>query len=167
MRVLETRPSFGPTILRIAAGVVFLMHGLQKLSGGGIEGTTGFLNGLGIPAAEILAPVLIAAEIGGGIALILGLLTRFAAIALAIDMTVALLTVHLPNGFFVADGGYELVLLLLASCLSLVVTGAGALSADGVIAPRRTTTTVLEPAVMPSYVASAPPAEPLEREVGR
>ena len=71
----------------------------------------------------------------GGLALILGLGTRIAAPLLAVDMLVALVLVHLPNGFFVSNGGVELVLLLLVASVSLTLSGAGAYSVDARIAP--------------------------------
>jgi len=127
------QPKYGITILRIITGIIFLAHGLQKLLGFGLAGTTGFLDSLGVPAAGIMAPLLIAVEVGGGLALILGLFSRYAVLALAIDMLVALLTVHLPNGFFVGDGGYEFVLLLLIANLALLFLGSGALALDNLL----------------------------------
>lgn len=127
------RPSYGITIIRIITGIIFLAHGLQKLLGFGFAGTAGFLGSLGLPAAGLLAVLLIAAEVLGGIALILGIGTRYAGIVLAVDMLVALLTVHLPNGFFASDGGYEFVLLLLAVNAGLVLMGSGALALDNLI----------------------------------
>jgi putative oxidoreductase len=69
----------------------------------------------------------------GGILLITGLLTPLAGVALAIDMLVAGLTAHTGKGFFVQDGGYELVLLLGAGSLSLALAGAGRFSADALV----------------------------------
>ncbi len=121
--------SWGITILRVVVGVVFLVHGLQKLFGG-VEGVAGLLGGIGLPLPQIMAIVLIAVETLGGAALILGLFTRYAGALLAITMLVALFTVHLPNGFFVRDGGYEFVLTLMGASGALALTGSGALALD-------------------------------------
>jgi putative oxidoreductase len=77
-----------------------------------------------------MAPVVAVLEVVGGIALIVGALAPVFAFALAGDMLVAALTTHAENGFFAADGGYELVLLLGVAALAIVVAGAGRLSVD-------------------------------------
>ncbi len=124
---------WGLTVLRIVTGIIFLMHGWQKIAMFSIGGFTGFLSQAGIPAPAIAAVVVIAVEILGGLALVLGLGTRWVAIPLAIDMLVALFTVHLPAGFFVADGGYEFVLLLLAANVTFMLSGGGAAALDNVV----------------------------------
>jgi putative oxidoreductase len=73
------------------------------------------------------------AEFFGGLLLIIGLLTRPAALALAFTMLVAMVTVHLQNGFFMSNNGYEFALALLAASLALAVSGAGKLALDSVI----------------------------------
>src|SRR3712207_2186784 len=101
---VNTRPStqaWGLTVLRIVTGIIFVMHGWQKIAMFGLAGFTGFLTELGVPAPGIAAVIVIAVEVVGGLALILGLGTRWVAIPLALDMLVALLTVHLAAGFFV------------------------------------------------------------------
>jgi putative oxidoreductase len=124
-------------ILRLALGIVFFAHGAQKLlgwfGGYGWDGTVGFFTqALGVPAP--LAGLAILTEFFGGIAIILGLLTRPAALGLAVTMLVAAFKVHLANGFFLdqqgpADGiEYAFVLLLLS--LYFTVKGAGTVSAD-------------------------------------
>jgi putative oxidoreductase len=118
-----------PLILRLALGVIFAMHGWQKLQGG-VEGTAGFLSSLGFPAPEIFAVLLIAAELLGGIALILGFLTHWVAKVLALVAVVALLTVHVSKGFFVSGGGYEFILLILAASIALIFLGPGMWSLD-------------------------------------
>jgi putative oxidoreductase len=122
-------PGWGVLPLRLVIGLVFVMHGAQKLFGFGLAGTAGFLGSLGIPLPTVAAAVLIAVELLGGLALILGAGTRYVAAALAVEMLVALLTVHLRAGFFVPDG-MEFVLTLLAGCLTLVALGAGPWSVD-------------------------------------
>src|SRR5215211_8619069 len=120
-RVSEAR-GWGLTVLRIVVGMVFLVHGLQKLLVMGFGGVAGFFGSLGVPAPGLFAVIVTLVEVLGGLALILGLLTRLAAILLAVDMLVAILAVHLPNGFFVNNGGYEFPLVLLASCVALAVS---------------------------------------------
>ncbi len=115
--------------LRVVVGVIFLVHGWQKLEGG-VGGTAGFLATLGFPAPEFFAVLLIAAEVIGGALLIIGLLTHWAAKILAIVALVALVTVHLTNGFSLAGGGYEYILLILAATLSIMATGGGRWSVD-------------------------------------
>lgn len=124
--------AYGITLLRIVVGIIFVAHGFQKVSGGGLEGTAGFLGSLGIPLPAVAAGLLIATELVGGLALILGLGTRAVALALAFDMLVAILTVHLQGGFFLPKG-YEYVLMLLVANVSLALTGAGALALDSFV----------------------------------
>jgi putative oxidoreductase len=131
----STSPSWGLTILRVAVGIVFLMHGKQKLFGFGFHGVAGFLGSVGIPLPSVLAVVLTLVELLGGAALLLGVATRLTAVLLAIDMSVALLAVHLKGGFF-APAGIEFAMTLLAANICLALTGAGALSVDGMIANR-------------------------------
>lgn len=124
---------WGLTVLRIMTGLIFLVHGWQKITMFGVAGFSGFLSQVGVPAASVAAVVVIAVELLGGLALILGLGTRYVAIPLAIDMLVALLAVHLPAGFFVDAGGYEFVLLLLGASLALFFSGGGALALDRLV----------------------------------
>lgn len=122
---------YAPMVLRIATGLVFAMHGYQKLTQMGVEGVAGFLGGLGFPLASVFAVILIAVELLGGVALIVGFMTHWAAKLTAVVALVALVTVHLSKGFFISNGGYEFILLLLAASISLMITGAGAYSVDG------------------------------------
>jgi putative oxidoreductase len=123
-------------VLRLGTGVIIAAHGYQKLFMFGIGGTTQFFAGVGAPLPEITAPLVAILEFAGGIALILGVLTRLVALALAIDMLAALVIVHLPNGFFLPDG-IEFVLALLTAFATLALTGAGAYSVDEAVAARR------------------------------
>ena len=133
-------PAWGLAVVRIVTGIIFFMHGWQKVTEFGVSGFAGFLSQLGIPAASVAAVIVIAVELLGGLALILGLGTRWVAIPLAIDMLVAMVTVHLSAGFFVQNGGYELVLLLLAASLALVLAGGGAFALDNIVGRRLTGT---------------------------
>lgn len=126
---------FGPFFLRVVVGLIFAMHGWQKLETG-IPGVSGFLGSLGFPAPEFFAVLLIAAELGGGILLILGAFTHWVAKILVIVSVVALVTVHLGKGFFLATGGYEFILLILAATVSVMVTGGGKWSLDHTLLKR-------------------------------
>ena len=127
---------WGLTSLRVVVGIVFVVHGGQKLFLMGFGGVAGMLGGLGVPAPGFFAVIVTLVELLGGLALILGLFTRVAAIPLAVDMLVATLTVHLPNGFSVANGGYEFTLVLLAASLALAVAGPGKAALDKAFATR-------------------------------
>lgn len=85
---------------------------------------------MGVPAANLVAPVVATLELVGGVALILGVLTRVFAALLAVDMLGALFLVHAPAGIFAATGGYELVLILAAAALAVALVGAGKVSVD-------------------------------------
>ena len=126
--------SYAPFVLRIAVGLLFLMHGWQKLQG---DSAVGFFTQIGIPAAAFFGPLVTWLEIIGGIALILGLFTHWVSKLLAINMLVAILMVHLkslnaglPGGFLVSNGGMELALLALAAVISLMITGPGKWALD-------------------------------------
>lgn len=123
---------YAPLVLRLATGVIFALHGWQKLQGG-LPAVTGLVDSLGFPMPAVFAVLLIAAELGGGILLILGLLTRWAAKSLVVVSLVALFMVHFANGFFLNTGGYEYILLLLAASVSLMLSGPGKWSLDRVI----------------------------------
>ncbi|MDQ0662330.1 putative oxidoreductase [Arthrobacter ulcerisalmonis] len=116
--------------LRIVLGFLFAAHGWQKFNEWTIAGTQASFAKMGIPAADLMAPAIAALELAGGIALILGILTRVVAALLVLDMLGALVLVHAAAGVFAAKGGYELVLLLAAAAFTLALTGAGRLSLD-------------------------------------
>src|SRR5436190_4663765 len=117
--------NWGLVPLRLAVGLVFVVHGAQKLFVFGLGGAAGFMGKVGIPLPFLAAGVVTAVELLGGSALILGWGTRLAAALLAFDMLVAILVVKLGAGFV---GGYGFELTLLGACLSLALLGAGPVS---------------------------------------
>jgi putative oxidoreductase len=129
--------AYGITLLRIVLGVVFLMHGGQKLFIYGLEGVTGSFTQMGIPAPALAAIFVTAVEFGGGLALLFGLFTRVAAALTAMVMLGALFSVHLAAGFFLPNG-YEFVLTLLAGSGALILLGSGPLAADNLLGRRGT-----------------------------
>jgi putative oxidoreductase len=133
--------SFAPLALRLVAGVIFVAYGSQKLfgwfGGYGLEGTGQWMASIGLEPGYLMALMAGSAEFFGGLALIAGVLIRPTAIALALTMLVAIITVHLPNGLFMANNGYAFALALMAMSASLAVSGAGAVSADNFIANLR------------------------------
>jgi putative oxidoreductase len=123
------RLGLGLTILRIVIGIVFIVHGAQKLFVFGIGGVTAGFAQMHIPLPMVAAPVVAIVEFVGGIALVVGFFTRIAAVLLAIDMAGAILFVHGRNGFFMPMG-YEFALSLLGACVALAVAGPGDYSVD-------------------------------------
>jgi putative oxidoreductase len=118
------------TVLRVIAGFLFAAHGWQKFNEFTIAGTQASFAKMGVPAADLAAPAIATLELVGGIALILGVLTRVFAALLALNMLGAFFLVHASAGVFVGNGGYELVLLLAAGALAIALAGAGRFSAD-------------------------------------
>ena len=125
----------GLAILRIVLGAIFIAHGAQKLFVFGMPGVAGAFGQMCVPMAGVVGPFIAMLEFFGGIALVLGLLTRFAALGLSFTMIGAILIVHLPAGFFLPNG-YEFTLALLAMAVFVTIAGAGAYSVDGLIARR-------------------------------
>ncbi len=115
--------NYAPLPLRIIAGIGFMMHGLPKLLD--IPGTQNSFTNMGLPPD--LAIIIGLLEFIGGLAILLGILTRIAAGLLAIDMIGAILSVKLSKGFI---GGYELDLLYLTIMISLMITGPGSFSIE-------------------------------------
>ncbi len=127
--------SWGFTIFRVAVGSVFLAHGIQKVFMYGFHGVAGAFSSMGVPVPAVTSVLVALVELLGGTALIFGFLTRWAAILNGFDMFVAILLVHLKNGFF-NPGGIEFPLTLLAACIVLALHGPGAASVDGALAKR-------------------------------
>lgn len=123
-------------VLRLAVGVVMAYHGWLKLPE--VSGFAGFVDSLGIPAPDLMAYVVTYLEFLGGIALIVGLATRYVAALFAVEMVFTITLVKLDVGLIATEGvGAELDLLILAIALSLVLVGAGRWSVDALLAGRR------------------------------
>ena len=133
-------------VLRVVLGITFILHGGQKLFVFGFAGVSGAFAQMGIPAPGLIGPFVAFVEFFGGIAILLGLLTRLAALGIAATMVVAILTVHLKNGFF-APTGVEFPLSLLGSAIALIITGAGDFSLDAVIGKRLDARSATQPEV--------------------
>ncbi len=137
-RLLSTQAGYGLTLLRVIAGVTFAAHGSQKLfgwfGGYGLAGVGQWMESIGLAPGYLMALLAGSADFFGGLALIVGLLVRPAAAVLAVTMLVAIVTVHLANGFFMSNNGYEFALALLAISLAVMIEGAGKLSLDKRIA---------------------------------
>lgn len=140
-RVLATDNGTGALALRIPVGIIFAAHGAQKLfgwfGGYGLEGTGQFFGSVGLNPGYLMALLAGLAEFVGGVALVLGVLVRPAAAALAFAMLIAIFAVHWDKGFFAASGGYEYALALFAASLALLFSGAGRFSVDRAIAGER------------------------------
>lgn len=135
-RYEEYTPTWAPLFIRVVLGIIFIAHGAQKVFGAfgghGIPGVMGMIESFGLKPVFLWTWALALTEFLGGIAILLGLATRFAAFAIAVVMSVAIIAVHLRQGFF----GYEFPLALFAMALSLIASGAGKVSLDWLIAQR-------------------------------
>jgi len=127
---------WGITVLRITVGIVFLAHGGQKFFVIGFDNVSAFMAKIGVPAPMPAAIVVTLVEFLGGVALVVGAFTRWAAAPLAITMLVAIMTVHLKAGFFL-PAGYEFALTLFSANVALVLLGSGEASVDGLLRARR------------------------------
>src|SRR5256712_5719309 len=133
----ERHMSIGILILRLVVGMTLAAHGAQKLfgwfGGYGLAGTGGFLEQLGFVPGRRNALFAGLAEAAGGLLLALGLATPLAAAMIVAVMFVAAVSVHLKQGFFVTQQGYEYTLILGIAALSIAFTGPGAWSLDAVL----------------------------------
>lgn len=138
--LFQSNAGLGALILRVPVGVILAAHGAQKLfgwfGGYGLQGTGEWMASIGLAPGLLMAGLAGSAEFFGGLALVLGVLTRPAAFVSAFTMLVALFAVHIGNGLFMSNNGYEYALTLLAATLALSVQGAGRLSVDNVLYER-------------------------------
>lgn len=125
-------PELGLAILRVILGVIFIAHGVPKLTGG-IEGTAMFFGSVGIPAPVAAAWFIALLETLGGIALLIGSFVTPVAMLLSAHMLAGIVLVHAANGFYVIGEGHdgvEFSLLLIAALLALVFCGPGLAALD-------------------------------------
>ncbi|MCY1399259.1 putative oxidoreductase MhqP [compost metagenome] len=136
--VLATRAGLGLTLLRIPVGIIFMAHGSQKLfgwfGGHGLAGTAQYMESIGLAPGHLMAMLSGGTEFFGGLALVIGLLVRPAAIGLVGLLLVAIFSVHINNGLFMSNNGYEFALALLAGVIAILIEGAGKASLDNLIA---------------------------------
>ncbi len=130
--VADKRYDSALLFLRLIAGTIFIAHGWQKVFVFHFAGVTQAFTHMGIPMAGLVAPAVALVELIGGIALVLGLLTRAAALLIAVDMLCAILLVHAKNGFFLPRG-IEFVLANFGLVIAIALLGAGAYSIDATL----------------------------------
>lgn len=128
MRSLDRLQPLALAVLRVVLGIIMIGHGYPKVFGG-LQHHVHFVNSLGLPGW--LAYFSALAEFVGGILLVIGLFTRIAAVAIAIDLTVAIWKVHWTHGLL-GDGGYQFPLALAAIAFALIFLGAGPIAMDHV-----------------------------------
>ena len=116
-------------LLRLILGTIFIAHGMQKLfgvfGGSGIGGFTEALGNMGILLPGVMAWVVALVEFLGGIGLIFGIFPRLSAIGIGLVMVVAILKIHLSQGLFASQGGFEFQLLILGVAIAIALMGAG------------------------------------------
>jgi len=138
--LFDSNGGYASLILRVPVGLTLAAHGAQKLfgwfGGYGLEGTGQWMASLGLEPGYLMALMAGGAEFFGGLALVLGLLTRPAALVTAFAMLVAIFAVHIGNGLFMANNGYEFALTLFVVTLALAIQGAGRFSLDKVLLKR-------------------------------
>lgn len=132
--VTKTEQTLATLPLRLIAGIIFTAHGAQKLfawfGGYGLDGTGQWMESIGLTPGYLMALMAGGVEFFGGLLLIIGLLTRPTSLALTFTMLVAIFSVHVSNGLFMSNNGYEFGLSLLAISLALLIQGGGKYSLD-------------------------------------
>jgi len=132
--ITKTEQSSSALPLRLIAGILFTAHGAQKLfawfGGYGLDGTGQWMDSIGLSPGYLMALMAGSAEFFGGLFLIAGFLMRPTSFVLAITMVVAIFTVHIDNGLFMSNNGYEFGLSLLAITIALFIQGGGKYSID-------------------------------------
>ena len=135
--VFSTQAGISALLLRVPVGLILAAHGSQKLfgwfGGYGLEGTGQWMASIGLEPGFLMALLAGSAEFFGGLAVAAGLLTRPAALLTAFTMLIAIFSVHIDNGLFMANNGYEYALTLFVVSIALAVQGAGSFSVDHII----------------------------------
>ncbi|GFD83900.1 oxidoreductase [Alteromonas sp. KUL156] len=138
--IFTSNNSVSSLVLRVPVGIILSAHGAQKLfawfGGYGLEGTGQWMESIGLAPGFIMALLAGSAEFFGGLALIVGLLTRPAALISAFTMVIAIFSVHASNGLFMSNNGYEFALALLAATSALTIQGGGKFSIDTLISEK-------------------------------
>ena len=133
-KYFKSTEGFADLPIRLGLGLVFVAHGSQKLfgwfGGYGLEGTGQWMDSIGLSPGYFMALAAGSMEFFGGLFILAGLLTRLSALGAAITMIVAIVSVHLENGFFLANNGYEFGLVLLLMAVTLMLRGSGEVSLD-------------------------------------
>ena len=146
--VLQSDAGLAALVLRVPVGIILAAHGAQKLfgwfGGYGLEGTGQWMASIGLEPGYLMALMAGSAEFFGGLALILGLLTRPAAAVSAFTMLVAIFSVHFEHGLFMSNNGYEFALALFAATAALAIQGAGSFAIDNVLASNASGDDVVE-----------------------
>lgn len=136
--LLRTQAGYGISLLRVVTGLTFMAHGSQKLfgwfGGYGLAGVGQWMESIGITPGYLMAALAGSAEFFGGLALVVGLLVRPAAVSLLVAMLVAIISVHWANGFFITESGFEYAMILGLISAVILIEGAGKLSLDRRIA---------------------------------
>lgn len=135
-----TEAGYGLTILRIILGIVFMAHGSQKLfglfGGYGLEGTGKFMESLGLTPGYLMALLAGSGEFFGGLLVLLGLFSRIGAFLTMIVSVVAFFSVHISHGFFMSNGGFEYILVLLVASIAIMIEGGAKYSIDNLLFKR-------------------------------
>jgi len=138
--IFTSNNSVSSLVLRVPVGIILSAHGAQKLfawfGGYGLAGTGQWMESIGLAPGFIMALLAGSAEFFGGLALIVGLLTRPAALISAFTMVIAIFSVHASNGLFMSNNGYEFALALLAATSALTIQGGGKFSIDTLISEK-------------------------------
>jgi putative oxidoreductase len=123
-----------PLLLRLALAAIFIFHGYDLI---GHDWGTTWAEKMDDPPPTAVQALVAWGQLIGGIALALGLLTRLAALGIAVIMAGAIATVHWPNGFDIRKGGFEYNFAIIAICIVLILGGGGALAVDRLVRLRR------------------------------
>lgn len=136
-KIFESNAGLAGLILRAPIGLILAAHGAQKLfawfGGYGLDGTGQWMASIGLTPGYLMAVLAGSAEFFGGLALLLGLFTRPAAVVVAFAMLIAIFSVHIGNGLFLANNGYEYGLTLFVVMAAIAVQGGGRFSIDNLI----------------------------------
>ncbi|MHC6529910.1 DoxX family protein [Vibrio proteolyticus] len=139
-KISASQAGYSPLALRVPISIILMAHGSQKLfgwfGGYGLEGTGQWMTSIGLEPGVLMAFMAGSAEFFGGLFLLLGLLTRPAAVVTAFTLIVAIFSVHIDNGLFMSNNGYEFGLALLAATVSLAISGSGKLALDNVLSQK-------------------------------